>query len=184
MRLRATSDSVVSRTVGVAVLILLVGPSLAAAQAVHHYPVSVHIDSVLAADTNQGFDTRLEPMSRQLKLLFHYTTYRLVSHQERRTECGRMISFTLPGGRILHVEPRGIDGNMIEMEVILFQGERPLMTTDFHLMNHGMLLLGGPRYQQGMLIVSIGASASLPPVAPHRPHRAVASASPSPDDDD
>lgn len=168
MRLRVTSYSVVGRTVGVVVLMLVIGPSIASAGAVHQ-PVSVRIDSVLAADTDQGFDERLEPMSRPLKMLFHYSTYRLVSHEEKKTECGRMLSFNLPGGRILHVEPRGIDGNMIELEVMLFQGERPMMTTDFHMMNRGTLFLGGPRYKEGMLIISIGAAAPLPP-SPHRHH--------------
>ncbi len=147
------------------VLLLLIAPPFVIAQAMSGQ-VEVHIDSVLAANTNQGIDTRLKPMSRRLKTLFHYTTYRLVSHQEGKAPWGRMIAFTLPGGRILHVEPRGIEGDMIEMEVVLFQGERPMMTTDFQLMNRGMLLLGGPRYEQGMLIISIGAEAPTSHNAP------------------
>jgi len=179
MRLRVSNYSVVGRTVGVAVLMLVIGPA-AAAQSRHHR-VSVEIRSVLAADTNEGFDERLGPMTRPLKMLFHYSTYRLVSHEEKRTECGRMLSFNLPGGHILHVEPRGIDGNMIELEVVLFQGERPMMTTDFHMMNRGMLLLGGPRYKEGMLIISIGAAAPLPPSP--RPHHLAASPRPTIDVD-
>ena len=186
MSLRVTSDRVVSRTVGVAVLMLMIGPAIAAAEALHH-PVSVDIKSVLAADTNQGFDERLGTMTRPLKMLFHYSTYRLVSHEEKKTECGRMLFFSLPGGRILHVEPRGIDGNMIELEVVLFQGEKPMMATDFHMMNRGTLLLGGPRYKEGMLIISIGAATLLPPSAHHRlpsnPHHHLSAASPLPDAD-
>ena len=70
---------------------------------------------------------------------------------------GGTLAFDLPGGRILHVEPSGIDGDMISMELVLFQGPRPVMTTDLKLRNHGVLILGGPRYEQGMLIVEIGA---------------------------
>jgi hypothetical protein len=184
MSLRVTSYSVVSRTMGVAVLMLVIGPAAAAAQVLHH-PVSVDIKSVLAADTNQGFDSRLGTMTRPLKMLFHYSTYRLLSHEEKKTECGRMLFFSLPGGRILHVEPRGIDGNMIELEVVLFQGEKPMMATDFHMMNRGTLLLGGPRYKEGMLIISIGAAAPLPPSAhrqlPSNPHHHLSAASPHPD---
>ena len=152
-----------------AMLMLVIGPSVAAAKPVHH-PVSVRIDTVLAADTDHGFDERLERMRRPLLQLFHYSTYQRLSHEEKKTECGRVLIFSLPGGRILHVEPRSIEGNMIELEVMLFQGEQPRMTTDFFMMNRGMLLLGGPRYKQGMLIISIGAEAPLPPSPPRQPH--------------
>jgi hypothetical protein len=75
---------------------------------------------------------------------------------------GTLLSFDLPGGHILHIEPQGIDGDMIAMELVLFQGERPVMTTDLKLRNHGMLIVGGPRYEQGMLIISIAADCRCP----------------------
>ncbi|HXN85075.1 MAG TPA: hypothetical protein VN867_03340, partial [Candidatus Binataceae bacterium] len=54
------------------------------------------------------------------------------------------------------------EGDMIDMELVLFQGERPLMTTDLKLRNHGILIVGGPRYEQGMLIISIAADCRCP----------------------
>jgi hypothetical protein len=124
--------------------------------------IRVRVDSVLAADTHEGMDQRLNPhMAQRFKALFDYSTYRLVRHQQEEAVCGRMLSFNLPGGRILHVAPRSVDGHMITMELMLFQGSRPIMTTDLKLMDGGVLIVGGPRYEQGMLITSIAAS-SLP----------------------
>jgi hypothetical protein len=120
--------------------------------------VSVYVDSVLAADTNEGMDARLAPLGKKLQGLFSFTTYSLVSHQDGQTECGKMIAFMLPGGKILHIQPRAIDGDMIAMEIVLFDGTRPMMTTDLKLKNKGTLIVGGPRYDRGMLIISIGAS--------------------------
>ena len=124
--------------------------------------IGVRVDSVVASDTHQGIDTQLNPMGPRLQSLFSYTTYHLVSHQERQTPMGTQLSFDLPGGRILHVEPHAVEGDMIEMELVLFQGERPVMTTDLKLRNHGVLIVGGPRYEQGMLIISIGADCRCP----------------------
>jgi hypothetical protein len=118
--------------------------------------VNIHIDSVLAADTHEGMDARLASMSDRLRALFDYSTYRLLSRSERKTVCGKMIAFTLPGGRILHISPHAVGGGMIAMELILFQGPQPVMSTDLKLPNHGVLILGGPRYQEGMLIVFVG----------------------------
>jgi hypothetical protein len=58
------------------------------------------------------------------------------------------------------VQPRAIDDDMIAMEIVLFDGTRPMMTTDLKLKNNGTLIVGGPRYEQGMMIISIGASTS------------------------
>jgi hypothetical protein len=118
--------------------------------------VKVRVDSVLAADTHEGSDSSLPPeISARLKLVFDFTAYHLVRRQEQRTKCGRTISFSLPGGRILNVAPQSIAGGMIAMELVLFDGARPVMTTDLKLMNHGVLIIGGPHYQQGMLITMI-----------------------------
>ena len=69
------------------------------------------------------------------------------------------VVFEMPGGRILHIAPSSVLDNMISMEIVLFEGTRPLMTTDLKLMNHAVLVVGGPRYQQGMLITMISTDA-------------------------
>ncbi|HZY59690.1 MAG TPA: hypothetical protein VFE56_08010 [Candidatus Binataceae bacterium] len=138
----------------VVVVMLLVATTAAVAQ-VTKGSVSVKIDSVLAADTNQGCDKALKTLRDRLRRLFHYTTYRLVKHDESHTGFGQTATFTLPGGRILHIEPIAMDGDMIRMEVMLFQGEEPMMTTDLKIMNRGIFMVGGPRYEQGTLIISI-----------------------------
>jgi hypothetical protein len=125
--------------------------------------VTVYIDSVMAADTNGGTDARLGAMNQKLRRLFGFSTYSLIGHNEGQTDCGKMIAFTLPGGKILHVQPRAIDGDMIAMEIVLFDGTRPMMTTDLKLKNNGTLIVGGPRYEQGMMIISIGASTGSQP---------------------
>lgn len=124
-----------------------------------HRVVLLSVDEVLAADTGEGIDARLLPMGGRLESLFRYTTYRLISHQIGRAECGRSAAFTLPGGWIVQVEPNSVRDNMIAMELMLFNGARPMMTTDIRMRNHGMLIIGGPHYRQGMLIIPIGADA-------------------------
>jgi hypothetical protein len=142
----------------------------AAAQPFRGRLITVRIDSVLAADTKEGTDQRLpDPIKRQLAELFGYSTYRLVSHQEITTNWGRELDFLLPGGRVLRVAPQNFDGHMVAMAVLLFDGERPVMSTDFKLENGGDLMLGGHRYANGMLIVTIGVKTESIPNAPEAP---------------
>jgi len=121
--------------------------------------IMLHVDEVLAADTGEGIDERLLPMGGRLESLFRYTTYRLISHQIGRAECGKTAAFTLPGGWIVNVEPSAVSDNMIAMELMLFNGTRPMLTTDIRMRNHGMFIIGGPHYRQGMLIIPIGVDA-------------------------
>jgi len=138
--------------------------------------VVFHVDSVVATDTPQGgVDSRLGPMGPRLKGMFNYTSYRLVSEQDGEAECGKAASFMLPGGRILHVRPISFDGGMISMELILFQGPQPIIATDLKIVNNGQLIVGGPHYAQGILILTIGATA-----VPLSDRRAVSTAEASP----
>ncbi len=174
MTLQEMSESFARRS-SVAVLLLLVTVAALAGQT-SKGPVDVKIDSVLAADTNQGCDQQLSWLKQRLKRLFHYSTYHLMRHEESHTGFGHTATFTLPGGRILHIEPIGMDGEMIQMEVMLFQGEEPMMVTDLKIMNHGIFMVGGPRYERGTLIISIETEApesatevNVPPGAPAVP---------------
>ena len=140
-----------------AVLAVLAAGNVVAQQS-HPQVITLRVFSVLAADTNQGVDPQLGTMGPQLRKMFNYTTYELVSEQNGSTEMGKVIEFTMPGGRILHIEPQSVDRNMIAMEVLLFQGEKPMLTTDLKLPNNGNLIVGGPHYEQGALIITIGAN--------------------------
>jgi hypothetical protein len=175
---------------------VLAAPLQALAQAEPSRSILIRVDSVLAANTGKGMDAQLSSsvIGSRLKALFEYSTYRLVLHQEQQTRCGRMVVFEMPGGRILHIAPSSVLDNMISMEIVLFEGTRPLMTTDLKLMNHAVLIVGGPRYQQGMLITMISTDAPdrpgthgvapeampPPPPAPRLPDaRAIPADSPS-----
>jgi hypothetical protein len=100
--------------------------------------VDVQVDSALVADQNSG----------------------AFSHASGRTQSGKMIVFRLPGGKILHVQPLAIDGGMIKMEVVLFEGGRATMTVDLNLANGSTLALGGEQFEEGTLLLRISPTAT------------------------
>src|SRR5579875_845927 len=167
MRIRAITERA-TRTAGLSMVLLV---TLAVSAAAQHSAgaVEVRINSVLASDTNKGCDASLRALQRHLERLFHFTTYHLVSHQDRQTRFGQLVEFDLPGGRILQIEPIDRAGDMINVEVTLFEGDQPLMTTDFKIISGGVLLVGGPRYEQGALIISIEPLAVDEPSIPTQP---------------
>jgi hypothetical protein len=77
------------------------------------------------------------------------------THTNATTQSGKMLVFRLPGGKTLHVQPRAIDGDMIRMEVVLFDGDRATMTVDLNLENGSTLALGGQQFGEGTLLLRI-----------------------------
>ncbi len=95
--------------------------------------VDVRVDSAFIADANSG----------------------AFSHTGARTQSGKMLVFNLPGGKTLHVMPRAISGNMIAMQVVLFDGNQTAMTAEMKLESGDTFALSGEKYGAGTLVIRI-----------------------------
>jgi len=95
--------------------------------------VDVRVDSAFVADTSFGS----------------------FSHTDGRIQSGKMIVFNLPGGKTLHVMPRAIAGNMIAMQVVLFDGNQTAMTVEMKLESGDTFALSGEKYGEGTLLIRI-----------------------------
>jgi len=146
------------------------GPGLAAAQKSNAPPVQIEVISVTATNSAIGIDPQLKkmPFTKILPSMFGYTSYHMDSRQMERTVCGRILTFILPAGRLIHIAPLTIDGNRVNMEIDMFEGDRQRIDMHLTMENRSTLILGGPHYQLGMLIVMVktGIVGSLPPAPP------------------
>jgi len=122
--------------------------------------VEVRIDTVLASNTGTSFEAPAA-LRQPFVGLFHYSSYRLVQGEERRVAWRREAEFLLPGGRYLVVVPRGYKDGRVLLNVMLIAGTRPLINTALALKDHGVFLLAGPHYQEGILVIAIGAGTTL-----------------------
>lgn len=119
--------------------------------------VEVRIDTVVASNRGRTFDSALASLRQPFVGLFPYSSYRLVQGEQRRVAWRREAEFLVPGGRYLVVVPRGYKDGRIQLNLMLIQGSRPLVNTTLALKNHGVFLLAGPHYQEGTLIIAVGA---------------------------
>lgn len=117
----------------------------------------VRIGAVIASNSGHGFDPELVALKRQFDSLFSYTSYRLIEKQSKNVGWGDRAAFDLPGGRFLLVIPRGYKDGHVSLKILLIDGSRPLVDTKLALRDRGTLLVGGPRHQEGVLIIAIGA---------------------------
>ncbi|MBP1684851.1 MAG: hypothetical protein H6Q33_994 [Deltaproteobacteria bacterium] len=121
--------------------------------------VEIHIGAVLASNSGQEFDQRLASMQRQFNALFAYSSYRLVKEQRQQVAWGERVAFDIPGGRYMVVIPKEFKNDRVLMKVMLIEGTRPIIDTALSLRDHATFLVGGPRERNGVLILSIGATA-------------------------
>lgn len=125
--------------------------------------VQLRVQTVLATDASQDFDTRLTGMRSQLQA-FRYSAYRLVQEERRHVGFGSQADFSLPGGRFLQVVPQQFVDEQIALRVLLMEGgtPSPLMSTLLSIPNRGTLFVAGRKHQGGTLIIRIGASTGAP----------------------
>jgi hypothetical protein len=162
------------------------GQGLASAQKPNRSLIQIEVTSVTASNSTLGMDPELKkmPWTKILRSLFAYQSYHMDKRVTQKTVCGRMLTFNLPGGLILHVAPMKIDGHRIDVIIDMFDAERPrMMNMHARLENRATLILGGPHYPPGMMIVMVNVTiVGSPPPQLHLPPPKAPLPRPSPSD--
>jgi hypothetical protein len=135
-------------------LLLILAHAVAAAP---DAPVAVDVGVVVASNEGNAMDPALTPIRNQLHSMFNYTSYRLIERLKRTLSVGETGDFGLPGNRSMRVTPVPAKGNKVRLAVQMMEAERNLLTTTLGLTRGGMVLVGGPPYQKGVLILIISA---------------------------
>jgi hypothetical protein len=119
----------------VAAAAAIVAPCLAEAV------VQVQVTSVRAYERGPS-DAQLIQLRPRLRRLVGYRSFRIVGQERRDCAWGTREAFTIPGGRLLHVVPKGMREQAVLMQVQLMDGRRALVDTDVRLQNRGVMLFG------------------------------------------
>ena len=119
--------------------------------------VSVEIGSVYASNEGTSVDPVLGNIRGKLQSMFSYTSYRLLDRKRRSLAVGESGEFDLPGRRTMRVTPQPAHGSKVRLSVQLTEGPKSLLTTTLGLSRGGMVLVGGPSHQAGVLILIISA---------------------------
>ena len=142
---------------GVVSLFAIVVLLASAAAAPAAPPVTIDVGIAVASNDGSRIDPQLANLRAKLKAMFDYTSYRMLDRQKRTLAVGETGDFALPGGRAMHVTPAPAAGNKVRLAVQIMEGPRNLLTTTLGLSRGGMVLVGGPAYQNGVMILIISA---------------------------
>ena len=153
----------------VIVLVLVLLPFLRPIQLAAAPTVTLQAQIFLASNQpGAAPDPRLAGLIAQLRKAIPYSSFQLLSAPRGRTEVGKVWRTELPGGevqkgRVLELTPMAIDRAVIQIQAKIIQGKsvsETLVDTTLKLQSGGPpVVIGGPAYQNGVLVIVISASA-------------------------
>ena len=110
--------------------------------------LEVQITTVRVVDHGRS-DAQLDALRPRLRRLVGYRSFQIVREERRQCAWQTAEAFKIPGGRVLHVVPKGMREQAVAMQVRLVDRRRPLVDTDFRLQNRGVLLFAVDRDVRG-----------------------------------
>jgi len=119
--------------------------------------VTVDLGVVLASQEGTTMDPALSSIQGKLRSMFNYTAYRMLDRQRKTLSVGETGEFPLPGNRSMRVTPSPSRGKKVRLAVEIREGGKNLISTTLGLSRGGMVLVGGPTYREGVLILILSA---------------------------
>jgi hypothetical protein len=117
---------------------------------------TIQISTVLASNAGRTFDPRLASLKTELRQL-RFRSYNLVSSETRVLHGnGGQAGMELPHGRYLHITTREHTPDHLRLHILLNEDNRPVVNTYVKLEMGSVVMLGGPRDEEGTLVITIG----------------------------
>lgn len=149
-----TEKTTLSRLFGILLLIaaasMLVSPAASTAA-----EINIGIKTILASNDQQYEDPQLKGIITELQTVFRFTSYRLLKQDRLALNQGQTGRVNLPGNRVLSVTPTGSRGNRTQMALRINKQQRQIFETQIDLLKRGTITVGGPRYENGYLLLNI-----------------------------
>jgi hypothetical protein len=119
--------------------------------------VAIDVGVVVASHDGPTMDPELSSIRNELQSMFNYSSYRMIDRLKRTLSVDETGEFGLPGGRSMRVTPVPAKGNKVRLAVQIMEGQRNLLSTTLGMSRGGMVIVGGPSYRKGVLILIISA---------------------------
>ena len=111
----------------------------------------INVQVVYASKTENKVDPSLQGIHKRLAQLFDFTFYRLESARRIQGALGREGRVDLPDGKTLLLKPVEKKDDMWKVAVEIPK----LIKTDLLIKDGNMVIIGGTKYDQGVLILVI-----------------------------
>jgi hypothetical protein len=119
--------------------------------------VTVDVGAVYASNQGSSIDPALRHIRGKIQSMFNFTSYRMLDRKRQTLAVGESGDFELPGQRSMRVSPLPSRPNKVRLSIRIEEAGKNLLTTTLGMPRGGMVLVGGPSYEAGVLILIIAA---------------------------
>jgi RNA polymerase sigma-70 factor, ECF subfamily len=113
-------------------------------------------------------DERLVAFLPKLRQLFHYKEYGSLARYRAEVPVGTLQTWPIPGDRTLEILPESVSGDTVRMRLTLMRGSVKEIVTNIQAARGNPAVIGGPRYQEGVLVIIVWANANPRPTPERR----------------
>lgn len=132
--------------------------SLPAAFAQEHDTAKVYVRIALAIPGGEQIDPQLGDIQADLNNTFRKASYEQLDSIRFDLEDQEQQTRPLPGGSQLTVQYLGSDGSSFTLNLIINSNGNQVLNTNFTIAKGGTIIVGGPAYKGGNLVLAIKAT--------------------------
>jgi hypothetical protein len=119
--------------------------------------ITIDVGVVHASNSGSNTDPSLLRIQGKLDNMFDYSCYKLLERKQQKLSEGERKEFELPGKRVMRVKLISLEGKKVRLYVRIEERGKKLLGTTLGLARGGMVLVGGPVHEAGVLIFLISA---------------------------
>lgn len=116
------------------------------------------VQVIHASTSSLHVDPSLNKIIPELKSVFKYTSYRLVQRQQLNLDFNQQGRVDLPENRTLIVTPINMDAKRIQYQINIQKNGQSIFQTRVLLKNNKSITIGGPQFNNGVLLFNISGS--------------------------
>ena len=120
--------------------------------------IDLSVKTILASQKPGRNDPSLKSFRDGMKDVFGYSSYKLLSKDDLRLNQQNSGRISLPGNRFMKITSKGISGDRVTLQVEMFKDNKQIFQTVVRLLNDSEVTVGGPKHEDGNLLINIFAS--------------------------
>lgn len=119
--------------------------------------VRIGVRVVLASHKGRGVHPSLHDIQKKLSNLFNYSSYQLLKERSFILARGQTGQLPLAGKKELRIRILQEGREAVDIAVEILRERKGIFKTKAKLKKGGTFLIGGPRHEEGVLILAISA---------------------------
>ena len=119
--------------------------------------MNVKVEIIKATKKSNIIDPQLKDLANEIAPVLNYTGFKLAKKSEQKLTFGQTSEILLSSKRILKLTFKGFEENQGRLLVEIMEKKKKVFHTILLLVDKGFVLIGGPLYEDGVLLLRVGA---------------------------